>query len=133
MYDPIVAEVRKAREEFARQFNYDLHAMCEELRREQRLNGAKVVSFPPRPPQVFLVKSDAEAEKAAVVNDPISAEVHKAREEFARQFNYDLHAMCEELRREEKLSGGGPLVSRPKRPAQTFPAKRAKETTAPAS
>ena len=48
MIDPIVAEVRKAREEFARQFNYDLHAMCEELRREQELSGGPVVSFPPR-------------------------------------------------------------------------------------
>jgi hypothetical protein len=59
--------------------------------------------------------------------DPIVAEVRKAREEFARQFNYDLHAMCEELRREEKLSGGGPLVSFPKKPARTFPIKRTME------
>ena len=65
------------------------------------------------------------------MNDPIVAEVRKAREEFARQFNYDMHAICEELRREEKLSGGGPLVSLPKRPAQTFPVKRPKETASP--
>ncbi len=65
MNDPIVAEVRKVREEFARKFNYDLHAMCEELRREQKLSGAKVVSFPPRPPQVFPVKSNVGAEKVS--------------------------------------------------------------------
>ena len=63
--------------------------------------------------------------------DPIVAEVRKAREEFARQFNYDLHAMCEELRREEKQLGGGPLVSLPKKPVRTFPIKRTKKTATP--
>jgi hypothetical protein len=67
------------------------------------------------------------------MDDPIVAEVRKAREEFARQFNYDLHAMCEELRREEKLSGGGPLVSLPKKPVRTFPIRRPRETASPAS
>lgn len=49
MRDTIIEEVRKARDDYARQFNYDLHAMCAELRREQRLGGAQVVSFPRRP------------------------------------------------------------------------------------
>ena len=65
MYDPIVAEVRKAREEFARQFNYDLHAMCEELRREQKLRGGPVVSYPPKPPRTFVKRSDTQTERAA--------------------------------------------------------------------
>src|SRR5437870_9409086 len=30
--DPIVEEVRAARQEYARQFGYDLHAICEDLR-----------------------------------------------------------------------------------------------------
>ena len=55
MNDPIVEEVRKAREEFARQFNYDLHAMCEELRREQTLGGGPVVSFPKKPIRTFAI------------------------------------------------------------------------------
>jgi len=45
MRDTIVEEVRKARDEYARRFNYDLHAMCADLRREQELSGAQVVSF----------------------------------------------------------------------------------------
>ena len=49
MRDAIVAEVRKAREAYARQFNYDLDAMCADLRRKQQLSGAQVVSFPKRP------------------------------------------------------------------------------------
>ena len=33
--DPIVAEVRRARAEFAAEFHYDLHAIFEEMRRRQ--------------------------------------------------------------------------------------------------
>lgn len=54
MRDPIVEEVRKAREEYARRFGYDLDAMCEDLRRKQQLSGAPVVSFPKRPPRVAI-------------------------------------------------------------------------------
>ncbi len=49
MRDTIVEEVRKIRDEYARGFNYDLHAMCADLRREQELSGAQVVSFAKRP------------------------------------------------------------------------------------
>jgi hypothetical protein len=48
MEDPIVAEVRRAREEIAKRFNYDLRAMFEDARRRQAQSGRKVVSFPPR-------------------------------------------------------------------------------------
>ncbi len=48
--DPIVAEVRKAREEFAAHFNFDLRTIFEDLR-EQRDNGQTYVSLPPRRPQ----------------------------------------------------------------------------------
>lgn len=47
--DPIVAEVRKARDEIAKRFNYDLRAIFEDARRRQAASGRKVVSFPPRP------------------------------------------------------------------------------------
>jgi len=49
MRDTIIDEVRKFRDEYARQFNYDLHAMCLDLRREQNLDGAPVVSFSTQP------------------------------------------------------------------------------------
>jgi len=45
MTDTIVEEIRKTRDEYARRFNYDLHAMCLDLRREQELSGAPVVTF----------------------------------------------------------------------------------------
>jgi hypothetical protein len=49
MHDTIVAEVRKAREEYARKFNFDLDAICADLRRKQKLAGGPVVSLPKRP------------------------------------------------------------------------------------
>ncbi len=48
MHDPIVEEVRKARDEYAKQFNYDLDAICRDLREKQEKSRNKVVSFPPR-------------------------------------------------------------------------------------
>ena len=33
--DPIVAEVRRVRDQLAKKFNYDVHAICEDLRARQ--------------------------------------------------------------------------------------------------
>ena len=49
--DPIVAEVRKARDEYARRFNYDLDAICKDLQEKQSQSGKKLVSFPPKRPR----------------------------------------------------------------------------------
>ena len=49
MHDPIVEEVRKARDEYAREFDYDLDAICRDLRERQERGGRQVVSFPPKP------------------------------------------------------------------------------------
>ena len=53
--DPIVAEVRKARDEYARRFNYDLDAICKDLQEKQAQSGSEVVSFPPRRPRPVIV------------------------------------------------------------------------------
>jgi hypothetical protein len=49
--DPIVAEVRKARDEYARRFDYDLDAICADLQQKQAQSGRKLVSFPPKRPE----------------------------------------------------------------------------------
>ena len=49
--DPIVSEVRKARNEYAKRFNYDLDAICKDLQQKQSQSGKKVVSFPPKRPK----------------------------------------------------------------------------------
>ena len=46
--DPIVEEIRKIRDEHARKFNYDLHAICEDIRQRQARSGRTVVSRSPR-------------------------------------------------------------------------------------
>jgi hypothetical protein len=40
------------------------------------------------------------------MKDPIVAEIHRYRAEHARRFNYDIHAICEDIRRSETKSGG---------------------------
>ena len=49
-HDPIVAEVRKAHDDYARKFNYDLDLICADLRRREKLSGATVVTLPKRSP-----------------------------------------------------------------------------------
>jgi hypothetical protein len=46
--DPIVEEVRRYRQEYAAQFNYDLKEICRDLRDRQQKGGRRVVSLPPK-------------------------------------------------------------------------------------
>ncbi len=46
--DPIVEEVRKAREDYAAKFNFDLREMIADLQRKQRESGRKSVTLPAR-------------------------------------------------------------------------------------
>ena len=48
--DPIVEEIHRIREEYAKRFNNDLHAICEDLRAKQVKSGRQVVSRPSRKP-----------------------------------------------------------------------------------
>jgi hypothetical protein len=47
--DPIVDEIRRRRKEHADRFHADLHAICEDLRQQERESGREFVSLPPRP------------------------------------------------------------------------------------
>ena len=42
--DPIVQDVRKAREELAKQANYDLHIFFQNLRNSEKKRNPKVIS-----------------------------------------------------------------------------------------
>ena len=50
--DPIVEEIHRIRDEQAKKFGYDLHAICEDLRKKQVSSGHKVASRRPRKPAV---------------------------------------------------------------------------------
>ena len=49
--DPIVEEIHRIRAEHAKKFEYDLHAICEDLRKQPIKSGRKVISRQPRKPQ----------------------------------------------------------------------------------
>ena len=47
--DSIVAEVRKVREDYAAQYNFDLQALCRALKEREQRDPRPKVSFPPKP------------------------------------------------------------------------------------
>lgn len=48
MYDdPIVAEIRKLRDEYSRRFGYDLEAICRDLREQQERGDRRIVRRQP--------------------------------------------------------------------------------------
>jgi hypothetical protein len=48
MNDPIVDEVRRVRDAHAAMFNYDLDAIFQDIKEQEKKSGLKFVSFPPR-------------------------------------------------------------------------------------
>ena len=51
MYDdPIVADIRRLRDEYAQRFGYDLEAICRDLREQQERGGRRVVKRQPKRP-----------------------------------------------------------------------------------
>ena len=48
MTDPIVDEVRRVRDEHAASFNYDLDAIFQDIKEQEKKSGLKFVSYPPR-------------------------------------------------------------------------------------
>ncbi len=46
--DPIVAEVRRNRQQYAARFNHDIKAICRAAREKQKKSGREIVSLPPR-------------------------------------------------------------------------------------
>jgi hypothetical protein len=49
--DPIVAEVREARQAYAREHGYDAHAIVADLRRREQEHADLLVSYPAKPPR----------------------------------------------------------------------------------
>jgi len=49
--DEILEELHKIREEHAQAFNYDLQAICDDLRYKQRSNDRAIISQPLKSPQ----------------------------------------------------------------------------------
>jgi hypothetical protein len=70
MRDAVVDEVRKAREDYARQFDFDLDAICRDLREKQASAGVPVVSLPPRPPTPISRAASHDVQDSAEIDRP---------------------------------------------------------------
>ena len=62
--DPIVDEVRQFRDAYAKRFQYDLEAICRDIRAKQIQSGRQVVSLPPKPVQAPLVPTERSSAEA---------------------------------------------------------------------
>ena len=47
--DPIVEEVRRARQEYLARFGNDLRAMAADLRKREQRHPERLVTYPPKP------------------------------------------------------------------------------------
>ena len=56
--DPILAEIRAVREQYAARFNYDLEAICNDLREQEKRRGVKGVTLSPRPTATAAADSE---------------------------------------------------------------------------
>ena len=54
--DPVVAEIRRIREELAARFNYDTGAILEDARQRYLANNCKVIRLPTRRPADVAVQ-----------------------------------------------------------------------------
>ena len=43
--DPVIDELHRVKDEIAKEFNYDIHALFESLREEEKTSDRKYVSF----------------------------------------------------------------------------------------
>ena len=69
--DPILSQIRRIREEHAARFNYDLWAIYEDLKEQERKSGRKFVSYPPRRiPPAERTAGPEEAERVDAEQEP---------------------------------------------------------------
>lgn len=113
--DPVIDEIRHFRDGYAERFQFDLTAICNDLREQQRRSGRVGVILTPKP-------VDEEAEQVASLDRPLIAadradafranpildELHRHREAYAEQFDFDLKAIVQDLK--DRQNDGGQSV-----------------------
>jgi hypothetical protein len=90
--DPIVAEVRRVREEKAAKFGYDMKLIDEDTKRRARVLR-----------ELFAPHSLADEKD----DDPNDAELGRIREEYATKFGFDLKLIEENAKRRARQSCAG--------------------------
>jgi hypothetical protein len=77
MQDEIVEEIRKIREEYDSQFDYDIARIFQDIRERERTSGREYVSLPPRrivPRVVVPVLEATESGPDPILPSPASRE-----------------------------------------------------------
>ena len=87
--DPIVAEIRREREEYAAKFGYDMKLMDEDTKRRARVLR-----------ELFAPHDLADEND----DDPNDAELRRIREEYATKFGFDLKRVEEDAQRRARES-----------------------------
>ena len=90
--DPIVAEIRREREEYAAKFGYDIKRMSEDTKRRGRVLRELFA------PHLLTDEKD---------DDPNDAELGRIREEYATKFGFDLKLIEENAKRRAGQSCAG--------------------------
>jgi hypothetical protein len=72
--DPIVDEVRQARDAYAARFNYDLRAIYRDLKEQEKRSGRKVVSYSESPTGIEPIKALQPPGPAPAGSDPIPSQ-----------------------------------------------------------
>lgn len=77
-HDPIIEEVRQAREDYVASLNYDLEAIARDLRAKGQASGHPVVTLPPKPPKPPMTLTLSGQDAPALANaDEASSQIHK--------------------------------------------------------
>jgi hypothetical protein len=72
--DPIVDEVRRARDAYAASFDYDLRAIYHDLKEKEKHSGRKVVSYADRSPVLGPNQASQLGAPASTMADKLSSQ-----------------------------------------------------------
>ena len=70
--DPIMAELRAARDRLAARFNYDVEAIFRHIQEREARSGLTYVPCPPRPPAPAASESRARGRAGRAAAPPVS-------------------------------------------------------------
>ena len=103
MTNPVLDAIYRDRDEHAKKFNYGIDAILDDCERAAVELGCKLMSrqeFERRERrfQNVTVKPLSDLKRRATTN-PILEEVYRARDEIAKECNYDIDAICDHAER----------------------------------
>lgn len=79
MKDKIVEEIHRHRAQHAQRFNYDIHAICEDIRRSEAESGGKFVTWDAKRKRLVEVKPPAARRQKLATSKLQSAASHVER------------------------------------------------------